>query len=457
MLSLLTSVLAFLVAILVLVTVHEFGHFWVARKLGVRVLRFSVGFGKPLYTWRRPDDPTEYVIAALPLGGYVKMLDEREAEEEVSPADRPYAFNNQPLWKRTLVVAAGPVANFLLAILIYWGLLMAGESGIRPEVGAVTPDSIAAEAGFETGDQVTAVDGRTVATWGNFWFALLSASLGGDDVVVDVTTADGHAAVRTLPTGPLASLDPGQGFLSMVGLGSYMPSIPPVIAEVVPDQPAAAAGLRAGDRILTVDGAPIDEWSAFVEAVQAHPEQAIPLRVARDGLEEELTLTPMAVTLDDGREVGRIGAGPEVPEDLFADVEVLVRHGPVDAFAEGLRRVGDLSVMTLRIAWRMLIGTASVENLSSPIGIADAAGTTARFGIEPYLEFLALLSVSLGLLNLLPIPVLDGGHLLYFAIEAVLGRPLSDELQAHGQRLGLLLILCLMTLAFYVDIARLFG
>jgi regulator of sigma E protease len=457
MLSILISVLAFLVAILVLVTVHEFGHFWVARKLGVRVLRFSVGFGKALYTWRRRGDPTEYVIAALPLGGYVKMLDEREAEEEIAPADRPFAFNNQPLWKRTLVVAAGPVANFLLAILIYWSLLMAGESGIRPEVGEVTPDSIAAEAGFEPGDQVSAVDGRTVATWGNFWFALLSASLGGDDVVVDVTTSEGDAAVRTLPAGPLAALDPGRGFLSIIGLSNYMPSIPPVIGEVVPDQPAAAAGLRAGDRILAVDGEPLDKWSALVEAVQASPGQTIAVRVARDGLEEVLSLTPMAVSLDDGREVGRIGAGPEVPDDLFADVQLTVRYGPVAAFSEGLRRVGDLSVMTLRIAWRMLVGTASVENLSSPIGIADAAGTTARFGIEPYLQFLALLSVSLGLLNLLPIPVLDGGHLLYFAIEAVLGRPLSEEMQAHGQRLGLLLILCLMTLAFYVDIARIFG
>jgi regulator of sigma E protease len=457
MLPILTNVLAFLVAILVLVTVHEYGHFWVARKLGIKVLRFSIGFGHPLYSWRRRGDDTEYVIAALPLGGYVKMLDEREAEEEIPPADRPFAFNNQPLWKRSLVVAAGPVANFLLAILLYWGLLMAGETGTRPEVGSVTPDSIAAEAAFAPGDVVDAVDSRPIATWSNFWFALLSASLGGDDVHVSVTTADGDAAVRILPAAEMSPLDPGRGFLSQVGLQSRTPSIPPVIAEVVPDQPAAAAGVEPGDRILSIDGEPIPDWSAFVDAVQGHPGDAVSLSVERAGAQLSLTLTPRAVTLDDGREVGRIGAGPWVPDDLFDDVEVLVRHGPVAALLEALRRVGDLSVMTLRIAGRMLVGSASVENLSSPIGIADAAGKTARFGVEPYLEFLALLSVSLGLLNLLPIPVLDGGHLLYFAVEAVLGRPLSEEVQAHGQRLGLLLILCLMTLAFYVDIARIFG
>jgi regulator of sigma E protease len=455
MMDILINIAAFLVAILVLVTIHEFGHFWVARKLGVRVMRFSIGFGRALYTWRRPGDETEYVIAALPLGGYVKMLDERE--EEVAAEDRPFAFNNQPLWKRSAVVAAGPLANFLLAILLYWGLLMAGETGVRPEVGAVEPESIAAEAAFIPGDVITSVDGREVATWGNFWFALLSASLGGGDVAVGVTTADGDSMVRWLPGAELAPLDPGQGFLSQVGLIRASPSIPPVLAEIVPDQPAAEAGLRPGDVVLAVDGMPVERWRDLVETVQARAGESIGLRIQRDGDVLDVALTPRAVQRDDGTEVGRIGVGPAIPEHLFADYEVVVRHGPVAAFAEALRRVGDLSAMTLRIAGRMLIGTASVENLSSPIGIADAAGRTASFGIEPYLEFLALLSVSLGLLNLLPIPVLDGGHLLYFAVEAVIGRPLSEEVQAYGQRLGLLLILCLMTLAFYVDLARIFG
>ena len=453
----LTSAVAFVVAILILVTVHELGHFWVARRLGIKVRRFSVGFGPSVYTWRRHADDTEYVIAALPLGGYVKMLDEREEEEPIAPADLPFAFNRQPVWKRTLVVLAGPVANFLLAVLIYWGLLMAGESGVRPEVGAVEPESVAAKAGFAPGDLITDVEGRSIATWGNVWFALLSASLGGGDVAVDVTTADGDAVVHTLPGAALAPLDPGPGFLKEMGLESYTPSIPPVIGEVVPDEPAAAADLRPGDRVLFADGEPIDEWDDLVSAVRARAEQSVSMEVERNGVAQTLVLTPRAMTLDDGSVIGRIGAGPAVPEDLYDDVEVLVHHGPVGALEEAVRRVGDLSVMTLRILWRMLLGTASVQNLSSPIGIADAAGKTASFGVEPYLEFLALLSVSLGLLNLLPIPVLDGGHLLFFAVEAVLGRPLPEELQAQGQRLGLLLILCLMTLAFYVDIARIFG
>jgi regulator of sigma E protease len=455
MLDLIINVAAFLVAILVLVTIHEFGHFWVARRLGVRVLRFSIGFGRPLFSWRRAGDPTEYVIAALPLGGYVKMLDERE--EAVAPADRPFAFNTQPLWKRSAVVAAGPIANFLLAILLYWGLMMAGETGTRPEVGSVEPDSIAADAAFASGDVIESVNGRRVATWGNFWFALLSASLGGGDVTIAVTTADSVPAVRTLPGEALAPLDPGRGFLSMVGLRSATPSLPPVLGEVVPNQPAAEAGLRAGDTVLAVDGEPIERWLELVDAVQARPGVSTTLRILRDGIAQSVTLTPTSATLDDGIEVGRIGAGPAVPEELFADYEVVVRYGPVEGLVEALRRVGDLSAMTLRIAGRMLVGSASVENLSSPIGIADAAGKTASFGIEPYLEFLALLSVSLGLLNLLPIPVLDGGHLLYFAFEAVLGRPLPEEVQAYGQRLGLFLILSLMTLAFYVDLARFFG
>jgi len=455
MLAVLINIAAFLVAILLLVTVHEFGHFWVARKLGVKVVRFSVGFGKALYTWRRPGDDTEYVIGALPLGGYVKMVDERE--EDVPPEDLPYAFNAQPVWKRSLIAVAGPVANFLLAIMLYWGLLMAGESGIRPEVGAVTPESVAAEAELAPGDVIQSVDGRGVATWGGFWRVLLSASLGGGDVDVAVITADGERAVRTLPAAELEALGVGQGFLAQLGLERYTPPIPPVLAEVVAEQPAAEAGLEPADRIVAVDGSPIDGWMDFVEVVQARPGETLSVQVLRDGAERVVELTPRSVARDDGSEIGRIGAGPKVPEDLFADLQVLVRHGPVDAFGEALRRVGDLSVMTLRLVGRMLVGTASVENLSGPIGIAGAAGKTASFGVQPYLEFLALLSVSLGLLNLLPIPVLDGGQLLYFAVEAVRGRPLSEEVQAYGQRLGLMLILCLMTLAFYVDIARIFG
>jgi regulator of sigma E protease len=444
----------FLAAILILVTIHEFGHFWVARKLGIKVLRFSIGFGRPLFSWRRANGETEYVFAAVPLGGYVKMLDERE--EDVDPGERHLAFNNQALWKRSAVVVAGPMANFLFAFIAYWCILVVGESGLKPEIGVVVPDSIAAEAAFQPGDSVRAVDGRETPLWGNFWFALLSASLDGKDVQVEVRAADGSEELRIIPGGRLAELDPGGGFLGAMGLQGASPAIPPVIGEVVAGQPAAAAGLEAGDRILFADGIALESWSDLVRAVRNAPDVALNLQIERDGRIIEVGLTPMSVD-DQGQRVGRIGAAPSVPDSLFEPYSLTIRYGPLDAAVEAGHRVVDLSVVTLRIIGRMLVGSASVENLSSPIGIADAAGKTASFGVEAFVKFLALLSVSLGLLNLLPIPVLDGGHLLFFAIEGVTGKPLSEELQVQGQRIGLALIFSLMTLAFYVDIARLLG
>ncbi|MCF7985760.1 MAG: RIP metalloprotease RseP, partial [Thiohalocapsa sp.] len=355
------------------------------------------------------------------------------------------------------IVAAGPLANFLFAILVYWGILVAGESGIRPEVGTVAPESIAAEAEFRPGDMVQSVDGRETPTWGGFWFALLSASLDGDDVPVAVRTADGDSALRIVSGERLAALDPGRGFLGEVGLRSASPVVPPVIGQIVDGEPAAAAGLREGDRIIAIDGKPIEEWSSLVEAVQAHPGETLSFSLERGAEDLELAVTPASLMGDQDQAVGRIGAGPAVPDALFEPYRITVVYGPLEALGESLYRVGDLSVLTLRIIGRMLIGAASVENLSSPIGIADTAGKTASFGVEPFVKFLALLSISLGLLNLLPIPVLDGGHLLYFAIEGVTGKPLSEAAQAFGQRIGLAMILSLMTLAFYVDIARMLG
>ena len=447
---------AFVVAILVLVAVHEFGHFWVARRLGVKVLRFSLGFGMPLFTWRRRRDPTEYVIAAIPLGGYVKMLDERE--EEVPPDEVHLAFNRQKLWKRAAIVLAGPLFNFLFAIAVYWCVLVVGETGLRPEIGSVTPDSVAAEAGFQPGDEVLAVGGRETRTWSAVWFAMLSGTLDGNDLPVRVRAADDGKLTRVLDGARLAELDPGRGFLSQLGLESVSTPLPPVIGEVLADEPAALAGLRPGDRVLSVDGQPVADWRDLVGLVQAHPDQVLTLKLERGGDEVTVTLTPRALETEDGRTVGRIGAGVQPPPAAETDEnEVTVRYGPAAGLFESARRVGDVSVLTLRIIGRMLVGRASVENISSPIGIADTAGKTASFGVQAFVKFLALLSVSLGLLNLLPIPILDGGHLLYFAYEGIAGKPLSEAVQAQGQRIGLALILSLMTLAFYVDIARLLG
>ncbi len=451
MLDLLLKLSAFLVAIIVLVTVHEFGHFWVARRLGVKVLRFSIGFGRPLLTWRRRDDPTDYVIAAIPAGGYVKMLDERE--EPVPEADLPQAFNRQKLWVRSAIVIAGPAFNFLFALILYWLLFMAGQSGVKPEIGEVTPESIAAAAGFESGDLVLAVEDRPTPTWSEFWLTTLSEGIDGDDLSVRVQDRDGSEQLRVLDGDQLATLEPGQGFLDAVGLQRAAPVIPAVIGEIVPGDPAAEAGLEVGDQILKIDGTEINDWQALVQAVQAHPGQRLSMTIQRGADQLSLTIRPRAAEVD-GELSGRIGAGVQIADDLLAEQQVWVYYGPIDAAGQAARRVVDVSVLTLQIVGKMLVGTASVENISSPIGIADAAGQTASYGLASFVQFLALLSVSLGLINLFPIPVLDGGHLLYFAIEGVIGRPLSEELQQQGQRIGIALLISLMTLAFYVDIAR---
>lgn len=454
MLDLIYTIGAFLVAILLLVTVHEFGHYWVARQVGIKVLRFSIGFGNPLFSWYGRKSGTEFAIAPIPLGGYVKMLDERE--EPVDPADRHLAFNNQRLWKRTLVVVAGPAANLLFAVLIYWGILMVGETGSIPRVGHVADDSIAAEAGFVPGDLVTRVDDREIRLWSNFWFAMLSAGLSDTDVVVEVIDATGARQSRILTEAQLRRLTPGVGFLSELGLTPATPKVPAVIGEVLPGEPAANAGLRPGDQVVEVDGSPIDHWRDLVNLIQVSPGQTLVLGVERDGQLLQIDVIPTAVLTDSG-EQGRIGAGPWIDDALFAAFETRANHGPVGALDEATYRVWELSAVTLKMLGRMLVGQASLDNLSSPIGIADAAGKTASFGLEPFAKFLALLSISLGLLNLLPIPVLDGGHLVYFAIEGLRGKPLSETAMAVSQRVGLMLILGLMGLAFYVDLSRMLG
>lgn len=454
MLDLLLKLSAFLVAIIVLVTVHEFGHFWVARRLGVKVLRFSIGFGRPLLTWHRRHDPTEYMLAAIPLGGYVKMLDERE--EPVPEAELPQAFNRQKLWVRSAIVLAGPVFNFLFAFVLYWLLFMAGQSGLKPEIGEVPPDSIAASAGLEAGDWILHVGDRPTPTWSAVWFATLAEGIGGEDLSIRVRRPDGREQTLVLEGDRLADLEPGQGFLDAVGLQRVSPAIPAVIGEVVPGQPAADAGLETGDRILAVNGVEIDDWQHLVSIVQAHPDQRLDVRLQREGAFLSLAIQPRAVEVD-GEMSGRIGAGVQYPDAIWDEHQVWVHYGPITAALEAARRVVDVSLLTLRIVGKMLVGTASVENISSPIGIANAAGETASYGLAAFVQFLALLSVSLGLINLFPIPVLDGGHLLYFAIEGVTGRPLPEAVQERGQRVGIVLLISLMTFAFYVDIAKLLG
>lgn len=446
------SLAAFVVAVGVLVTVHEFGHFIVARLVGVKVLRFSIGFGKPL--WRRQPSPeaTEFVIAAIPLGGYVKMVDEREGN--VSEADLPHAFNRKPVGSRIAVVLAGPLFNFLFAILAYWLMFASGVPGLKPVIAEPPPESPAAEAGLQARDEILRVDGRETRTWDDAALTILDGLLGGRRLVLDVRSIDDHVRRVELNLSDSGHILEGNDLLREIGLRPYRPPMPAVIDRIVSGGAAERAGLQPGDRILSADGQAIEDWEDWVEYVRARPEQGIEVTVERDGALVELELWPDRVELDDAS-IGRIGAYVRIPEALGEDLRTLVRYGPLDALSHGIGKTWQMSALTLRTLWKMLLGQASVENLSGPISIAQYAGHSASAGFSAFLGFLAIVSISLGILNLLPIPVLDGGHLLFYAIELVKGSPVSEQAEAFGQRIGIALILALMTLALFNDFARL--
>jgi regulator of sigma E protease len=449
--GILFKILAFVVAVGLLVAVHEFGHFWVARRLGVKVLRFSIGFGRAL--WRRqsaPDEP-EYVVAAIPLGGYVKMLDEREGPVPAEELDR--AFNRQSLWVRSAVVVAGPLANFLFAIAAFWLVLTLGETGIRPLVGEVEPGKAAARAEMQVGDEIISINGRLTPTWSLALQELATASVGEPELRISVRDTGGATKVRVMPSGDIGDLAETRDLLGHLGMAPERPAIPAVFGTILAGEPAESAGLREGDRIVSVDGNRMQEWGHWVKYVQARPGVEIDLVVERDGESRQIRLTP-APHARDNEVIGRIGASNRPAPELLERYQVKYRMGLGEAFPAAVARTWEYSVLTLKVIWRVLTGQASIQNLSGPLTIADAAGKTASIGFVYFLKFLAVVSISLGVLNLLPVPVLDGGHLLYFAIEAVKGSPLSEEAMVQGQKIGLVMLLGLMTLAFYVDILR---
>jgi len=452
--SLLFTVISFLVALGVLITVHEFGHFWVARRLGIKVLRFSIGFGTPLWKRTGTVDGTEYVVAAIPLGGYVKMLDEREGE--VPEQDLQRAFNRQSLAVRSAVVAAGPLFNFLFAIIAYWLVFVTGDVGTKPVVGEVTPTSIAAEAGFLVGDEFLAVGGRDTGTWESVVYALLSESVGDEDIAVRVRDSRGLEQARRLPIGELSTMTEDANFILRVGLMVQQPILPAVFGELVPGEMAEQAGIQSGDRVLAVAGEMVADWPSFVSYIRDHPDQLIALRLERAGAPLTLDLK-IAGRKVGGKVIGRIGAGVYVPEGVFDAYRTEVKLGPIGAIGASIMKSWDMSVFMLRMVGRMVSGKSSLDNLGGPISIAQSAGRSASYGAVYFLKFLAVVSISLGILNLLPVPVLDGGHLLFFLIEGVKGSPLSEQMQELGQRIGLAALLLLMGLAFYVDILRLLG
>ena len=452
--TVLTSVAAFVVTLGILITIHEFGHYWVARRLGVKVLRFSIGFGRPL--WRRVAGPdqTEYVVAALPLGGYVKMLDEREGE--VKPEEISRAFNHKSVGRRAAIVAAGPVFNFLFAILAYWVMFVIGVEGVKPVVGEIQPASIAAQAGLKSNDEIVTVDGKATPTWETVLFILLDKVYDKGEIVLEVRDQDSRRRLHTLDLrGAPKALGRGD-LLENLGIRPVRPVLPAVIGEVEKGGAAEAAGLAKGDKILTADGAAIRNWDDWVNIVRKRPNQIITMQIERAGASLALEVKPAAVKAQAGT-IGRIGAAPEPPTEIPAALRAVVRYNPAEALLQAGAKTWEMSALTLRVLGKMLVGQASLENLSGPLSIAQYAGYSAQDGLASFLRFLAIVSVSLGVLNLLPVPVLDGGHLMYYLVEAVTGRPVPAMMEQVGQRIGIALLLGLTVLAFYNDLTRLFG
>lgn len=452
--SVLINIAAFVVAVGTLVTFHELGHFWVARKLGVKVLRFSVGFGRPLWKRVAGEDRIEYVIAAVPLGGYVKMLDERETE--VPDQDLGRAFNRQPVWKRMAIVAAGPLANFLLAILAYWLMFMLGVSGVRPVIGAPDPGSLAAQAGLQSGDEIVSVNGKPTPTWQNTVIILLEQALETGVVELGVRRERGFPQTVTMDLTDTRSLLADGELLDKVGIAVWRPEVEPVLGRLVDGGAAQRDGLRDGDRILSVDDAPVETWDDWVEVVRANPGKTLTVRIDRNGAMLNVPLK-VGSDRDGGETIGRIGAYPKIDADQYDWMRVTVRYGPIEGLGRAVIKTWDISRLTLRVLWKLVIGEASLKNISGPVTIAEFAGVSALIGVSAFLGALALFSVSIGILNLLPVPILDGGHLMYYLIELIKGSPVSDAAEAVGQRIGFAMLAGLMGLAFYNDIVRLIG
>lgn len=450
MLSILWNLAAFIVALGVLITVHEFGHFWVARRCGVRVERFSIGFGKAL--WRRTDKlGTEYVIALIPLGGYVKMLDERA--EPVIPELRHHAFNNKTVGQRAAIIAAGPIANFLFAIFAYWLVFIIGVPGVRPVVGEIAPNSIAAQAQIQPGTELKAVDGIETPDWDAVRLQLVS-KIGDAHTTLSVAQfGSNQRQDKTLDLRDWAFEPDKEDPVSSLGIRPRGPQIEPVLSEVQVNSAASKAGLQAGDRIVKVNGQPLTQWMTFVTLVRDNPDKPLALEIERQGSSLSLTLTPNSKEVN-GKAEGFAGVVPKIIP-LPDEYKTVRQYGPFNAILEASDKTWQLMKLTVSMLGKLITGDVKLNNLSGPISIAQGAGMSAEFGVIYYLMFLALISVNLGIINLFPLPVLDGGHLLFLAIEKLKGGPVSERVQDFSYRIGSILLVLLMGLALFNDFSRL--
>ena len=452
--SILITVAAFLGALGCLIVVHEYGHYLVARACGVKVLRFSVGFGKPLWTKPLGRDGTEWIIAAFPLGGYVKMLDEREGP--VASGELPRAFNRQSVWRRLAIVVAGPAANFLLAIVLYWVLFVHGVPGIRPVIDGPPERTPAHQAGFAAGDTLVKIGDEAIETWQDARWILLQHAVRRTTVTVEIRGARGDAGLRTLDLSGLTPADLDSDFLRVLGLRRFQPESPPEVGRITPGGAAERSGLRAGDEIVSINGQRMKSIDQAIKLIRDHPGKTLIVSVRRDGA----TLPAFAVVPDlhrdkSGGSIGRINAVLQLKKEAFEAYFTEVRYGALESFGKALHKTWDMSIFTLNMLGKMIVGDVSLKNLSGPITIADYAGQSAQGGLASYLLFLALISISLGVLNLLPIPLLDGGHLMYYMFEIFKGSPVSDRAIEIGQHVGMALLFTLMAFAIYNDINRL--
>ncbi|MBT4836454.1 MAG: RIP metalloprotease RseP [Methylococcales bacterium] len=454
--DIIVTLISFLVALAILISVHEYGHYWVAKKSGVKVLTFSLGFGKPLWkTIINGDDKTEFVISAIPLGGYVKMLDEREGDVAENESHR--AFNRQSLLKRCLIVSAGPVYNLVFAVMIYWLVFMIGVTGSRPIIGDVTPNSPAAQAQMQSGDEIISIGQRQTSTWQDTMFALLSeASAEEKNISLKVKRMDDSIKAIRLDLSGIINSIKAETLLEELGIEIFQAELPPIIGNVLENNPASIAGFKVMDKVISSNGEKIATWSDWVKHIQSHAEEKLSIIIERDGAVMTLTLVPKKIK-SGNKTIGRIGAGVYIPEGLIDSYRAVVSYSPLEALIVALNKTKDMSILMLRIMKKMLFGTASIDNLSGPISIAQYAGKTALIGLIPFLMFLAAVSVSLGVLNLLPIPVLDGGHLFFYLVEFIKGSPVSENAQIMGQKVGMVLLLLLMSVAIFKDFERLIG
>ena len=456
MLEILWNIASFILALGVLVTIHEYGHFWVARRCGVKVLRFSVGFGKPIWS-RMGKDGTEYVIAAIPLGGYVKMLDEREGE--VTPEEKGQAFNNKPVLQRIAIVAAGPVANFLLAILVYWWMFVLGVPSLKPVLGEIDPSSIAGRAGLIQGLEIRQIDEQSVGNWQEVNLAVIRRM--GEDSKMRIEAYDdetGRSDVYQLELKGWV-VDPERpDALSTLGIRPWQPYFPAELGEVLPEGAAAASGLQANDKIIRIDGQEIADWQSLVRLVSASPDASKTFEIERMG--QQLSIPVQIGSREqDGQKQGYLGvSSPQLPEAQRKQIESMryrQQYGFVDGIGKGLEKTWDMTVLSFELMAKIFTGDVSPRNLSGPITIAQGAGAYASYGFVFFLGFLGMISVNLGIINLLPIPVLDGGHLMYYSFELVTGQPLSEKVQEMGYRVGMLLVLSLMVFSVLNDLSRL--